>query len=61
MTMNCPQCGALMVWLNGSIVHNHDIDYYECRNCKIKLNTLQDGSYEITQRDNEQGLEWINK
>jgi endogenous inhibitor of DNA gyrase (YacG/DUF329 family) len=57
MTMNCPQCGALMVWLNGSIVHTHDIDYYECRNCKIKLNTLQDGSYEITQRDNEQGLE----
>jgi endogenous inhibitor of DNA gyrase (YacG/DUF329 family) len=57
MTMNCPQCGALMVWLNGSIVHNHDIDYYECRTCKIKLNTLQDGSYEITQRDNEQGLE----
>ena len=57
MTMNCPQCGALMVWLNGSIVHNHDIDYYECRNCKINLNTLQDGSYEITQRDNEQGLE----
>ncbi len=55
--MNCPQCGTLMVWLNGSIVHNHDIDYYECRNCKIKLNTLQDGSYEITQRDNEQGLE----
>jgi hypothetical protein len=57
MTMNCPQCGTLMVWLNGSIVHNHDIDYYECRNCKIKLNILSDGSYEITQRDNEQGVE----
>lgn len=55
--MNCPQCGTLMVWLNGSIVHSHDIDYYECRNCKIKLNTLPDGTYEITQRSDEQELE----
>ncbi|HEY7777772.1 MAG TPA: hypothetical protein VIA09_04455 [Nitrososphaeraceae archaeon] len=57
MTMNCPQCGTMMIWLNGSIVHNHDIDYYECRNCKIKLNTLPDGTYEITQHNNEEGLE----
>jgi len=57
MTMNCPSCGTLMVWLNGSIVHDQQINYYECRNCKIKLNTLPDGSYEITQQDNEQLLE----
>ena len=57
MTMNCPQCGTLMVWLNGSIMHEQQINYYECRNCKIKLNTLSDGTYEITQQENEQRLE----
>jgi len=57
MTMNCPQCGTLMVWLNGSIMHDQQINYYECRNCKIKLNTLSDGTYEITQQENEQRLE----
>jgi predicted RNA-binding Zn-ribbon protein involved in translation (DUF1610 family) len=57
VTMNCPSCGTLMIWLNGSIVHDQQINFYECRNCKIKLNTLSDGSYEITQQDNEQRLE----
>ena len=57
MTMNCPQCGTLMVWLNGSIVHDQGINYYECRNCKIKLNTLSDGTYEITQQETEQTVE----
>ena len=57
MTMNCPQCGTLMVWLNGSIMHDQQINYYECRNCKIKLNTLSDGTHEITQQENEQRLE----
>ena len=57
MTMNCPQCGTLMIWLNGSIMHEQQINYYECRNCKIKLNTLSDGTYEITQEENEQRLE----
>jgi len=57
MTMNCPSCGTLMIWLNGSIMHDQQINFYECRNCKIKLNTLSDGSYEITQQDNEQRLE----
>lgn len=57
MTMNCPSCGTLMIWLNGSIAHDQQINFYECRNCKIKLNTLSDGSYEITQHDNEQRLE----
>ena len=57
VTMNCPSCGTLMIWLNGSIVHDQQINFYECRNCKIKLNTLSDGSYEITQQDSEQRLE----
>lgn len=57
MTMNCPSCGTLMIWLNGSIMHDQQINFYECRNCKIKLNTLSDGSYEITQQGNEQRLE----
>lgn len=26
-----------MVWLNGSISHVHDTDYYLCKNCKIKV------------------------
>jgi DNA-directed RNA polymerase subunit RPC12/RpoP len=37
MTMACLRCGKLMVWLNGSISHTHDTNYYECRNCKIKV------------------------
>ena len=57
MTMNCPSCGTLMIWLNGTIMHDQQVNYYECRNCKIKLNTLSDGSYEITQQDSEQRLE----
>jgi predicted RNA-binding Zn-ribbon protein involved in translation (DUF1610 family) len=57
MTMNCPSCGTLMIWLNGSIMHDQQINFYECRNCKIKLNTLSDGSYEITQQDSEHQLE----
>ena len=35
MTMNCPLCGALMVWLNGSIMHDPPINYYQCRNDNI--------------------------
>ena len=61
MTMNCPSCGTLMIWLNGSIMHDQQINYYECRNCKIKLNTLSDGSYEITEQPKGQQLEQINK
>jgi endogenous inhibitor of DNA gyrase (YacG/DUF329 family) len=57
MTMNCPSCGTLMVWLNGSIMHDQQINYYECRNCKIKLNTLSDGTYEITEQPEEQRAE----
>ncbi len=37
MTMSCLRCGNLMIWLNGSISHSRDTNYYECRNCKIKV------------------------
>jgi DNA-directed RNA polymerase subunit M/transcription elongation factor TFIIS len=47
MTMPCPNCGSLMVWLNGSISHIRAINYYECRNCHIKVTRQPDGSYEI--------------
>jgi outer membrane protein assembly factor BamB len=47
MTMNCPLCGALMVWLNGSINHDPPIKYYQCRNDNIYVTKFQDGTYEI--------------
>ncbi len=47
MTMICPLCGALMIWLNGSITHDSPINYYECRNDNIHVTKFQDGTYEI--------------
>ena len=47
MTMNCPLCGALMVWLNGSIMLDPPINYYQCRNHNIYVTKFQDGTYEI--------------
>ena len=35
--MSCLRCGNLMIWLNGFISHTHDNNYYECKNCKIKV------------------------
>jgi hypothetical protein len=49
MTMNCPNCGSLMVWLNGSISHERIVNYYECRNCFIRVTKYPDGTYEITE------------
>ncbi|WP_222424750.1 hypothetical protein [Candidatus Nitrosocosmicus arcticus] len=37
MTMSCLRCGNMMIWLNGSISHRHDIQYYECKHCNIKV------------------------
>ena len=40
MTMYCPNCGTLMVWKNGSILHDPPIKRYECGYCEIiKPNT----------------------
>ena len=47
MTMNCPLCGVLMVWLNGSISHDSPINYYQCRNDNIYVTKFEDGTYEI--------------
>ena len=47
MTMNCPLCGALMVWLNGSINHDPPTKYYQCRNDNIYVTKFQDGTYDI--------------
>lgn len=37
MTMSCLRCGNMMIWINGSISHRHDINYYECKHCNIKV------------------------
>jgi endogenous inhibitor of DNA gyrase (YacG/DUF329 family) len=47
MTMYCPNCGALMVWKNGSILHEPPTKRYECGYCEIILTKYADGSYEI--------------
>ena len=44
MTMNCPLCGALMVWLNGSITNDPSINYYQCRNDNIYVTHYRDGN-----------------
>ena len=49
MTMNCPVCGAIMIWLNGSISHDPPIKYYECRVCNINVTKQPDDSYEIVE------------
>lgn len=48
MTMYCPNCGALMVWKNGSILHDPPTNIYECGYCGIIVTKYPDGSYEIT-------------
>ena len=50
MTMNCPVCGAIMIWLNGSISHDPPVKYYECRVCNINVTKQLDGSFEIVER-----------
>jgi transposase-like protein len=49
MTMGCPLCGSMMVWLNGSICHDPPVKQYECRNCNIRVIKQPDGKYEIIQ------------
>ncbi|MDQ4014792.1 MAG: hypothetical protein M3136_03405 [Thermoproteota archaeon] len=45
--MNCPNCGAIMVWLNGSVLHDPPVKQYECRMCKLFVVKYQDGNYEV--------------
>jgi len=49
--MNCPACGAVMVWLNGSVLHDPPTKFYECRQCKIKVTKLPDGTIETEQQE----------
>ena len=48
MTMNCPLCGTLMVWLNGSISLDPPVKYYLCRICNVYVTKQLDNSYEVT-------------
>ena len=44
--MNCPNCGAIMVWLNGSVLHDLPVKHYECRTCQLFVVKYPDGNYE---------------
>ena len=54
MTMNCPICGVIMVWLNGSISHDPPVKYYTCRICNVNVTKQYDGSYNVTEIKAEQ-------
>jgi len=45
--MNCPSCGAIMVWLNGSVLHDPPVKQYECRRCQLFVIKYADGDYEM--------------
>jgi hypothetical protein len=45
--MNCPSCGTIMVWLNGSIMHDTPVKNYECRICHLSVIKYSDGDYEV--------------
>ena len=47
MTMACPMCNTLMVWLNGSICHDPLVKNYRCIICDVRVNKQSDGSLEI--------------
>lgn len=53
MTMNCPLCGTMMVWLNGSISHDPPVKYYICRICNIHVTKQPDNSYEFAKIKDE--------
>ena len=44
--MNCPSCGAVMVWLNGSVLHDPPVKFYQCRRCGINATKWADGTVE---------------
>jgi hypothetical protein len=52
--MNCPNCGAIMVWLNGSVLHDPPVKQYECRGCKLFVVKYQDGNYEVIPTESEE-------
>jgi hypothetical protein len=47
--MNCPSCGTIMVWLNGSVLHDPPVKTYECRVCQLTVVRQPDGEYDVKQ------------
>jgi len=46
--MNCPNCGAIMVWIDGSILHDPPVKHYECRKCQLAVVKYSDGTYDVS-------------
>ena len=44
--MNCPSCGEMMVWINGSVLHDPPVKEYECRRCLLLVVRYPDGNYD---------------
>jgi transposase-like protein len=51
--MNCPTCGAIMIWLNGSVLHEPPVKQYECRRCQLFVVKYADGNYEMKSIEQE--------
>jgi hypothetical protein len=49
--MNCPSCGTVMVWLNGSVLHDPPVKQYECRICRLSVSKFADGEYDVKSID----------
>ena len=47
MTMKCPVCGNIMIWLNGSISHDPPVKYYSCRECMVGISKYSETNYDI--------------
>lgn len=45
--MNCPSCGTIMVWINGSVLHDPPEKLYECRICQLAVVKHSDGDYDV--------------
>lgn len=52
--MNCPTCGTMMVWLNGSVLHDPPEKIYECRVCQISVIKHANGDYDVREIGDKQ-------
>ena len=55
--MNCPSCGTIMVWLNGSVLHDTPEKIYECRNCQLSVVKHSTGDYDMRALDGKDSSE----
>jgi hypothetical protein len=46
--MNCPNCGVIMVWIDGSVLHDPPVKHYECRACQLSVVKYSDGTYDVS-------------